>query len=83
MMTGTLGMVMWLMMGLMLLGFLTRSITWARRRLKGQPASTETRHSGRTPEDTLRRYAAGEIGQDEYLRRQRDLTDTGSPAKDS
>jgi len=33
MMTGTMAALMWLMMGLMLLAFTTRGITWARRRL--------------------------------------------------
>jgi putative membrane protein len=77
MMTGMLGMVMWLMMGLMLLGLATGSIAWVRRRLKGRPASPQARHEGETPQEVLRRrYAAGEIDHDEYLRRQHDLTET-------
>jgi TRAP-type C4-dicarboxylate transport system permease small subunit len=34
MMTGTLGIVMWLMMGAMLTGFAGGGIAWLRRRLK-------------------------------------------------
>ncbi len=77
MMTGMLGMVMWLMMGLMLLGLATGSIAWVRRRLKRRSASPQARHQGETTEEVLRRrHAAGEIDRDEYLRRQRDLTET-------
>ncbi len=77
MMTGMLGMVMWLMMGLMLLGLATGGIAWGRRRLKGRSSSPQARHEGETAEEVLRRrYAAGEIDHDEYLRRQHDLTET-------
>jgi hypothetical protein len=38
MMTGILGVFMWLMMGLMLLSLAAGSIAWARRRVRGQPA---------------------------------------------
>ncbi len=34
MMTGTLGIVMWIMMGAMLTGFVAGGIAWLRRRLK-------------------------------------------------
>lgn len=34
MMTGTLGIVMWVMMGGMLTGFVAGGIAWLRRRLK-------------------------------------------------
>ena len=34
MMTGTLGIAMWIMMGAMLAGFAAGSIAWLRRRLK-------------------------------------------------
>jgi hypothetical protein len=46
MMTGMLGVVvMWLMMGLMLVGMVTGGVAWARRRLQGRsfgPPSDET-----------------------------------------
>jgi putative membrane protein len=77
MMTGMLGMVMWLMMGLMLLGLAAGSIPWVRRRLKERSASPQARHGGETAEEVLRRrYAAGEIDRYEYQRRQRDLTES-------
>lgn len=74
MMTGLVSVAMWLMMGLMLIGVATGGIAWMRRRphggSRGQPPATDE-----TPEEILRRrYAAGEIDRDEYLRRQRDLT---------
>jgi len=76
-MTGMLGVVMWLMMGLMLLGLATGSIAWVRRRLQRRSASPQARHEGETAEEVLRRrYAAGEIDRDEYQRRQRDLTES-------
>ncbi len=34
MMTGTLGILMWLMMAVMLTGFLAGGIAWIRRRIK-------------------------------------------------
>jgi putative membrane protein len=74
MMTGLAGMAMWLMMGLMLIGITTGAITWTRRRLHRRPGSHPTA-PGQTPEEILRRrYAAGQINRDEYLRHQRDLS---------
>jgi hypothetical protein len=55
MMTGTLGVAMWLMMALMLLGLVTGSITWARRRLTRQPTGPHARHPDETPGQVLRR----------------------------
>jgi uncharacterized membrane protein len=74
MMTGLAGVAMWLMMGLMLTGAATAAIAWTRRHLPrqshSQPPATE-----QTPEEIRRRrYAAGEIGPDEYRRRRRDVT---------
>jgi hypothetical protein len=40
MMTGTLGIVMWLMMGAMLTGFVAGGIAWLRRHLKGPRTRT-------------------------------------------
>jgi putative membrane protein len=87
MMTGMLGALMWLMMGLMLVGIATGGVTWAMRRLRGRPSGPlpPADASDQTPDETLdetpaeilrRRYAAGELDRDEYLRRSRDLTDT-------
>jgi putative membrane protein len=85
MMTGMLGVAMWLMMGLMLVGIATGGVAWARRRLRGRPPGPPPADaSDQTPDETLdetpveilrRRYAAGELDRDEYLRRQRDLTE--------
>jgi hypothetical protein len=36
MMTGTAGVVMWLMMGVMMVGMATGVVAWARRRLRGR-----------------------------------------------
>ncbi|HEV8650242.1 MAG TPA: SHOCT domain-containing protein [Actinomycetes bacterium] len=75
MMTGLLGAFMWLMMGLMLVGLATGGVAWALRRLRGRPSGLPPQ-ADETPEGGLRRrYAAGEIDRDEYLRRQRDLTE--------
>jgi putative membrane protein len=79
MMTGTLGVAMWLMMGLMLVGIATGGVAWAMRRLRGRPSGPlpPADASDETPVEILRRrYAAGELDRDEYLRRSRDLTDT-------
>jgi putative membrane protein len=84
MMTGMLGAAMWLMMGLMLLGLAAGGIAWVRRRLHPQGRSGPPRgdvngdlNGDVTAEEVLRRrYAAGEIDREEYLRRQRDLTET-------
>lgn len=84
MMTGMLGAAMWLMMGLMLLGLAAGGIAWMRRRLHPQGRSdpphgdlNENLNGDLTAEEALRRrYAAGEINRAEYLRRQRDLTET-------
>jgi putative membrane protein len=74
MMSGMGGAVMWLMMGLMLVGLATGGVAWARRRLRGRPSDPPP-PADQTPEGVLRRrYAAGEIDRDEYLRRQHDLT---------
>jgi putative membrane protein len=76
MMTGLGGAVMWLMMGLMLVGLASGGVAWARRRLRGRPSAADPPPpADETPEGILRhRYAAGEIDREEYLRRQRDLT---------
>ncbi len=82
MMTGLAGVAMWLMMGLMLIGVVSGGIAWVRRRLRlhaqshGQPppSPAPAARDGTPAEILRRRYAAGEIDQDEYLRRQRDLT---------
>ncbi len=75
MMTGIVGVAMWLMMGLMLVAVASGVVAWTMRRLRLRGRSTGPR-SGETPEELLqRRYGAGEIDRDEYLRRQRDLTD--------
>jgi len=83
MMTGMLGALMWLMMGLMLVGIATGGVAWAMRRLRGRPSGPlpPADASHETPDETpleilRRRYAAGELDRDEYLRRSRDLTDT-------
>ncbi len=74
MMTGLGGAVMWLMMGLMLVGVASGGVAWARRRLRGRPSGPPP-PADETPEGVLRRrFAAGEMDRDEYLRRQRDLT---------
>ena len=52
MMTGTLGIVMWLMMGLMIAGLAGATITWAKRRLRRQTAQQPL---PRRPEDNVRR----------------------------
>jgi putative membrane protein len=79
MMTGMLGVAMWLMMGLMLVGIATGGVAWAMRRLRGRPPGPLP-PSDETPLEVLRRrYAAGELDRDEYLRRSRDLTDTERP----
>jgi len=49
MMTGMLGVVMWLMMGLMLVGIVTGGITWAMRRLRGRPPVRRRRRRPRRP----------------------------------
>jgi hypothetical protein len=52
MMTGALGVVMWLMMGLMIAAMAGGAITWARRRLRRQA----TRQPGpQAPGETVRR----------------------------
>jgi putative membrane protein len=84
MMTGMLGVAMWLMMGLMLLGLAAGGTAWVRRRLHPQGRSGPPRgamiadlNGDVTAEKALRRrYAAGEIDREEYLQRQRDLTET-------
>jgi putative membrane protein len=84
MMTGMLGALMWLVMGLMLVGIASGAVAWMTRRLRGR--SPEPRSEPRSeprvgepredPEEILRRrYAAGELDRDEYLRRRRDLTE--------
>jgi hypothetical protein len=73
MMTGMLGVVMWLMMGLMLVGIVTGGVAWAMRRLRGRSSGPR---SDQTPEEILRRRsAASEIDRDEYPRPQRNLTE--------
>jgi putative membrane protein len=75
MMTGLGGALMWLMMGLMLVGLASGGVAWALRRLRGGRPSGPLPPADETPEGILRRrYAAGEIDRDEYRRRQRDLT---------
>jgi len=75
MMTGILGAAMWLMMGLMLVAVASGVAAWMRRRLRGRSTAIGPRQGeGETPEEILRRrYAAGEIDRDEYLRRHHDL----------
>ncbi len=78
MMTGVAGVAMWLMMGLMLIGVATGGVAWMRRHLHGRSGgqlSPPPSPADRAPEEILRRrYAAGEIDRQEYLRRQGDLT---------
>jgi hypothetical protein len=70
----------------MLVGVAAGGTTWALRRLRGHPTASNpppplvspaAEPPEATPEEILRRrYAAGELDRDEYLRRRRDLTDT-------
>ena len=53
MMTGTLGVLMWLMMIVMLLGLTAGSIAWIRRRLNTQSARPQALHRGETPSDRM------------------------------
>jgi putative membrane protein len=83
MMTGTLGLLMWLMMIVMLVGVAAGGITWALRRLRGRPAASNPPPPPPLPADApeailRRRYAAGELDRDEYLRRHHDLTEHGT-----
>jgi putative membrane protein len=77
MMTGLAGVAMWLMMGLMLIGVVSGGIAWMRRRFRGRPGNQQPPPPEEaTPEEILRRrYRAGEIDRDEYLRHQRDLAE--------
>jgi uncharacterized membrane protein len=80
MMTGTLGILMGLVMVVMLVGVAAGGVTWAVRRLRGHPAATNPSPSppaNEPPEAILRRrYTTGKIDRDEYLRRRRDLIET-------
>jgi putative membrane protein len=77
MMTGILGTAMWLMMGLMLVAVASSAVAWTLRRLRRRPTDPpldEPLHE--PPKEILRRrYAAGEIDRDEYLRRRHDLNE--------
>jgi putative membrane protein len=71
------GMVLWVflwaLVGIALLVLAVVGIIWLVRRIDGPPPIPPTH--GETPEELLRRrYAAGEIEEDEYTRRRSGLS---------
>lgn len=77
-MTGMgLGVLAWLLIGLMLLALAVAAGVWLARSLRSPaPARQDDHNNARqpTPREVLdRRYAAGEIDEEDYRRRQADL----------
>ncbi|MBA3308564.1 MAG: SHOCT domain-containing protein [Nocardioidaceae bacterium] len=69
-----LWMVVWGLVGLAALVLAVVGIVWLVRRIDADTRSSEPRKSADSPEEILRRrYAAGELDEDEYLRRQSGL----------
>lgn len=69
-------MVLWLLVGLALLGLAVAGIVWLVRRAGSGSGASHSTWQRESPEDVLRRrYAAGEIDEEEFARRMSVLTD--------